>query len=70
MIEQYRRKETEVDKALGTAKGDYLEADISISRTKGNKGVFSFKKTTKSEVEKERNGMEWISKENEQVDLW
>ena len=44
MIEQYRRKEKEVDQALGPAKGDYLE--VGRRMTNGNKGVFKFKKNT------------------------
>ena len=51
MIEQYRRKEKEVDQALGLAKGDYMEAGRKL--TEGNKAVFRFKKITKTEVEKQ-----------------
>ena len=51
MIQQYGQKEREVEQALGPAVGDYLEAGRKL--TKGNKGVFTFKKITKLEVEKQ-----------------
>ena len=51
MIEQYRRKETEVNQSLGPAIHDYLEA--SRRMTKGNKAVFSFKRVTRNEVVKQ-----------------
>ena len=51
MIEQYRRKEQEVNQALGPARDDYLEAGRRM--TKGNKSIFRFRKITKAEVEKQ-----------------
>ena len=51
MINQYKRKEMEVNQALGPAKDDYLEAGRKM--TKGNKAVFGFRKITKAEVEKQ-----------------
>ena len=51
MIQQYGQKEREVEQALGPAVGDYLEAGRKL--TEGNKGVFTFKKITKLEVEKQ-----------------
>ena len=51
MIEQYRRKEMEVNQSLGQAEGNYLEAGRRM--TKGNKAVFNFKKVTKEEVMKQ-----------------
>ena len=51
MIEQYRRKEEEVNRALGPARDDYLEAGRKM--TKGNTAVFRFRKITKAEVEKQ-----------------
>ena len=51
MLNQYRKKEVEVEQALGPAKGDYLE--MSRKMTKGNKGVFSFRKVTQSEVKQQ-----------------
>ena len=49
MLNQYKRKEVEVEAALGEAKGDYLAAGRRM--TLGNKTVFRFKKVTKKEVE-------------------
>ena len=49
MLEQYRRKEGEVEAALGDAQGDYLAAGRRMSV--GNKALFKFKKVTKQEVE-------------------
>ena len=48
-MEQYRRKEVEVETALGQAQGDYLAEGRRL--TKGNQAVFRFKKVTKKEVE-------------------
>ena len=50
MIKQYERKEEEVQRALGEARGDYLAAGRRL--TEGNKAVFSFRKITKIEVER------------------
>ena len=47
-MEQYRRKEVEVQAALGQAEGDYLAASRRL--TIGNKAKFNFKKVTKKEV--------------------
>ena len=49
MLEQYKRKEVEVEAALGEANGDYLGEGRRL--TCGNKAVFKFKKVTKQEVE-------------------
>ena len=51
MLRQYTRKEAEVEQALGEAEGDFLEA--SRRMTRGNKGVFNFKKVTVKEVAKQ-----------------
>ena len=51
MLEQYQRKEKEVEQALGEATGDYLAE--SRRMTKGNKGVFKFRKVTVAEVDKQ-----------------
>ena len=45
MLNQYARKEEEVNSALGEASGDYLKAGRKI--TKGNTGVFRFSKIKK-----------------------
>ena len=49
MIKQYKKKEREVQLALGEAKSDYLEAGRRL--TAGNKAVFTWKKVTRKEVE-------------------
>ena len=51
MLNQYKQKEVEVEQALGPAKGDFLE--MSRKMTKGNKGVFSFQKVSKSDVKQQ-----------------
>ena len=51
MIEQYRRKEIEVNQSLGPAREDYLDAGRKM--TKGNKGTFSFKPVTEKDVRKQ-----------------
>ena len=51
MLTQYVRKEEEVNRALGEAKGDYLR--VGRNMTEGNTGVFKFAKITKKEVEKQ-----------------
>ena len=56
MIEQYRRKETEVNESLGPAKHDYLEAGRKL--TKGNRAVFNFKRITREEVVKQITAVE------------
>ena len=50
-MEQYTRKEAEVEQALEEAEGDFLES--SRRMTKGNRGVFNFRKVTEMEVEKQ-----------------
>ena len=51
MLNQYARKEEEVNSALGEACGDYLKSGRKI--TKGNTGRFRFSKISKKEVEKQ-----------------
>ena len=51
MLNQYKQKEVTVEQALGPAKGDFLE--MSRKMTKGNKGVFSFQKVSKSDVKQQ-----------------
>ena len=48
-MKQYKKKEREVQLALGEAKSDYLEAGRRL--TAGNKAVFTWKKVTQKEVE-------------------
>ena len=50
-MEQYRRKEVEVEGALGKSQDDYLKEGRRLSH--GNKKVFRFKKVTKKEVEEQ-----------------
>ena len=56
MIEQYRRKETEVNQSLGPATDDYMEAGRKM--TKGNRAVFSFSRITREEVVKQITAVE------------
>ena len=49
MLKQYEKKDREVQDALGEANGDYLAASRRL--TSGNRGVFTWKKITKKEVE-------------------
>ena len=51
MLEQYQRKEVEVQQSLGEPSGDYLAAGRRM--TSGNKAVFTFSKVTKEQVEKQ-----------------
>ena len=49
MLKQYEKKDRELQEALGEAKGDYLAAGQKLTR--GNRGVFTWRKITKMEVE-------------------
>ena len=51
LLNQYKRKEEEVQESLGEASGNYLAAGRKL--TAGNKAVFSFRKITKKDVEKQ-----------------
>ena len=51
MLEQFKRKEREVEQALGEASGDCLAASRRMS--KGNKAIFNFRKVSVKEVEKQ-----------------
>ena len=51
MLQQYEKKEKEVEEALGEARGDCLEA--SRRMTRGNKAIFNFRKVSVREVEKQ-----------------
>ena len=56
MIEQYRRKEIEVNESLGPAREDYLEAGRRM--TTGNKAVFNFKPVTEKDIMKQITAVE------------
>ena len=51
MLNQYRKKEIEVEQALGPAQGDIIKT--SRRMTKGNTGIFNFRKVTETEVKKQ-----------------
>ena len=51
MLDQYKKKEIEVEQALGQAQGDFLK--MSRRMTKDNRGSFKFWKVTSSEVKEQ-----------------
>ena len=51
MLKQYQRKQDKVQQSLGEARGNYLAAGRKL--TAGNKALFTFRKVTKEQVEKQ-----------------
>ena len=51
ILDQYKKKEIEVEQALGPAHGDFIK--MARRMTKGNSGIFNFRKVTVPEVKKQ-----------------